>query len=368
MKVKLRSKLTKQGYSLYLDLYKDGKREFEFLDTYVSEDYTSKKGLKNVKSQDKENMTFGRELCDKRQKELTSLEHGITPPSWKNADFLTYYEICYKERKKAHGTFKYTLTHLRAFAKERCSIASVTPVFLNNFCQYLNSIDGVSPNTVVIYMKCLKQILGECVRDGIISQNPFNQFDLRALYKKKVAPEISYLTIEEVRLMENVPSRANTNQHTRNAFLFSCFTGLRISDIKKLLWSEIKDNEIQFTPKKTKKRESLPLSDPAKEILDMVVRTNNPRIFFKLPHENSINISLKAWAKQAGIDEEKEIHFHVARHTFATMLITNGVDLYRASKLLTHSNIQSSQIYTKVDKRSKVEAVSRLPSLKVEKA
>ena len=63
MKVKLRSKFTKQGYSLYLDLYKDGKRTFEFLDTYVSEDYTSQKGLKNVKSQDKDNMLFAREVC-----------------------------------------------------------------------------------------------------------------------------------------------------------------------------------------------------------------------------------------------------------------------------------------------------------------
>lgn len=368
MKVTLRSKLTSQGYSLYLDLYKNGKRSFDFLDTYVSEDYTSKKGLKNVKRQDKENMDFAREVCSQRKKDLNSLEHGIIPPSWKNADFLTYFDICYKERKKAHSTFKGTLTHLRAFAEERCTIASVTPVFLNNFSQYLNSVDGVSSNTIVIYMKCLKQVLGECVKDGIITQNPFNQFDLRALYKQKTVPEISYLTIEEIRLMQNTPSRANTNQHTRKAFLFSCFSGLRISDIKKLQWSEIQDNEIQFVQKKTKKRENLPLSEGAKEILKSVVRTKNPRIFFKLPHENSINISLKAWAKQAGIDEEKEIHFHVARHTFATMLISNDVDIYKVSKLVGHTNIQSTQIYAKVDKSSKVEAVSRLPSLLVEKA
>jgi site-specific recombinase XerD len=361
MKVKLRSKLTKQGYSLYLDLYKNGKREFEFLDTYVSEDYTSQKGLKNVKSQDKDNMVLAREICSRRQTELNSLEHGIIPPSRKNADFLTYYEICYKERKKAHGTFKHTLTHLRAFAKERCTIASINATFLNNFYQYLISIDGVGSNTIVIYMKCLKQILGECVRDGIISQNPFNQFDLRALYKKKVAPEICYLTIEELRLMQNTTQRANTNEHTRKAFLFSCFTGLRISDIKKLQWSEIQDGEIRFVQKKTKNREILPLSEQAQTILNTIERTKNPCIFHKLPHENSINISLKAWATQAGID--KEIHFHVARHTFATMLITQDVPIYTASKLLGHTNLNSTQVYAKVVDRLKSDAVNRLLSL-----
>lgn len=363
MKVKLRSKLTTQGYSLYLDLYKNGKRSFEFLDTYVSEDYTSKKGLKNVKKQDKENMDFARELCTQRQKDLNSLEHGIIPPSWKNADFLTYFDICYKKHKNAHSTFKGTLTHLRTFTVERCTIASVTPVFLNNFCQYLNSVESVSANTVVIYMKCLKQVLGQCVKEGIITQNPFNQFDLRALYKKKTVPEVCFLTIEELRLMQNVSCRSNTNPHTRNAFLFSCFTGLRISDIKKLQWSEIQDGEIRFVQKKTKKREILPLSEQAQTILNGIERTKNPLVFYKLPHENSVNISLKAWAKQAGIDDEKDIHFHVARHTFATMLITEDVPLYTTSKLLGHTNLQSTQVYAKVVDRLKNDAVNRLPKL-----
>ena len=210
MKVKLRSKLTKQGYSLYLDLYKDGKRTFEFLDTYVSEDYTSQKGLKNIKSQDKDNMLFARELCSRRQSDLNHLEHGMVSQKRKNADFLVYFDICYKERKKAHATFSNTLVHLRAFVSERCPISSVSTTFLNNFHLYLKSVDRVSNNTIATYMNRLKQILDECVKDNIIAQNPFNQFDMRALNRETVEPEICFLTIEELKLMQAVPSRTNT--------------------------------------------------------------------------------------------------------------------------------------------------------------
>jgi len=167
-----------------------------------------------------------------------------------------------------------------------------------------------------------------------------------------------YLTLEEVKKMAATKcSRAQA----KNSFLFGCFTGMRISDIKKLEWKDIEDGYISFIQKKTGNAERLPLSAQAKLILDEQKRLQNANSekVFSLPHRNAINSWLKNWAKRAGIT--KRISFHKSRHTFATLSLISGIDLYTTSKLLGHRDLRTTQIYARVVDEMKVEAVTRLP-------
>jgi integrase len=169
--------------------------------------------------------------------------------------------------------------------------------------------------------------------------------------------------------------------------LFSCFTGLRWSDVNSLRWSEIitktidKQEEwfLHFQQEKTDDIEYLPMSGQAvailkerkKEIADNGEKS--PYVFplIKEPYANKnimnrhVNAALKKWAKAAGI-EEKRIHFHTARHTFATNVLENSpeADLWTVSKLLGHKSIIPTQIYAHVRDSRKRAAINGLPMLK----
>ena len=146
-----------------------------------------------------------------------------------------------------------------------------------------------------------------------------------------------------------------------STYLFACFVGLRYSDIQKLVWGDLATDEQGNTriigeTKKTKTafNNLVPLS--ALQFLPARGKDFEP--VFNLPGNVFTNRKLSEWAKAAGID--KKITFHTARHTFATLLLTKGADLYTVSKLLGHSNISTTQIYAKVIDKKRDEAASLL--------
>ena len=139
--------------------------------------------------------------------------------------------------------------------------------------------------------------------------------------------------------------------------------GLRISDMLNLRWQNIsKSGEtvvLSFIMKKTRKHVSVPLSSKAVEYLpERGVAPSDRAVFDALPSKTRIGKHLKKWTKQAGIG--KEIHFHMSRHTFGTMLMTAGVDLYTASKMMGHSDVRATQVYAKIIDSKKVEAMNLL--------
>ena len=144
------------------------------------------------------------------------------------------------------------------------------------------------------------------------------------------------------------------------AFLFSCFCGLRISDIKTLKWGELKSYSdglaIEKLQVKTGQQITVPLSANALEWLPSKGEAKDESLVFSLPSYFSINRCVKKWAKEADI--KKDVTFHIARHTFATTLLTLGADIYTTSKLLGHQNIRTTQIYAEVVNKKKVEAVN----------
>jgi len=152
----------------------------------------------------------------------------------------------------------------------------------------------------------------------------------------------------------------------KKAFLFSCLTGLRWSDMIKLKWGDINysDTEfiwkIVFTQVKTKSREWLPITKQAYDILG-VRGEDDTRIFKGLQYNVWSNRILAEWVLEAGIN--KHITYHCSRHSFATLLLTNGADIFTVSKLLGHKDLATTQIYGKIIDTKKNTAVDLLPNI-----
>ena len=140
-------------------------------------------------------------------------------------------------------------------------------------------------------------------------------------------------------------------------------TGLRISDIKRLTWNEIKNDRLILKQTKTKNFTYIPLASDALELLKKEVNIIDlaTNLIFNLPQKWWINQILKEWCEKAGI--KKDISFHTSRHTFATMTLTYGADLYTVSSLLDHKDIKTTQVYAKIIDKKKEEAIKSLPNI-----
>lgn len=152
---------------------------------------------------------------------------------------------------------------------------------------------------------------------------------------EEVAKNSRYDSIEELKLLINTECKYEI---MKQAFLFSCLCGLRISDLRKLKWNDLQKSgdriRIEIKMQKTKEPLYLPISDEALKWLPLRGEAIDSDLIFPLTHEGTINKTLQQWAKAAGVT--KHISFHTSRHTHATMMLTLGADLYTVSKLLGH--------------------------------
>ena len=197
-------------------------------------------------------------------------------------------------------------------------------------------------------------ILSAAWQKGYIKNNPWKLLSA----KEKIArPESKreFLTLDEVRKLEDTPY---IKENIRRAFLFTCYCGLRVGDVTDLCWSDISVNGgqhfVSVVMQKNSKPISLPL--PAKALSWLPERGEPEASVFSLPSHTVLNKHLRKWAELAGLD--RHLHFHLSRHTYGTMLITAGVDLYTASKMMGHADVRPTQVYAKIVDRKKEEAVS----------
>lgn len=170
-----------------------------------------------------------------------------------------------------------------------------------------------------------------------------------------------YLTIDEVKKLAQTECEY---PNIKRAFLFSCLTGLRRSDVLRLKWGDIHKQDdytrIIFTQKKTGGLEYLDISAQAAELLGERGKPNEC-VFTDIHSPSCTNEAIKRWVLRAGIN--KEITFHCARHTFAVMMLDLGTDIYTVSKLLGHRELSTTQRYAKVLDKNKQKAVSKIPDI-----
>lgn len=333
-------------YRYQLDFYNNGKRvretikDVEFLPTDTKEQRKQKRNIINKIKADLEI-------------ELANKSNGLISRQLKKASFIKYFEsLKDKKSKNTQTAWRNTLNHIIAFQGKKLTFENVTINWLEKFSSYL--LNEVSQNSARVYMQKINATLNQAVKERIIIENPYK-------FTSKIKPEekeMVYLTKDEVQEIINTPF---FDSEVKNAFLFSCSTGLRFSDLKHLKWSNIKNGKIHITQTKTKGAIYIPLNDNAEHILNL--QKNTTEFIFKFStYNSSVNRTLGKLIKQTNI--KKNVTFHSARHTFATLLVTSGVNIFTVSKLLGHKNIDSTLIYAKVINEEKEKAVNSLPNFK----
>jgi len=344
-KLKLRAKPLKSGgFSLFLDYWNGNNRQYDFLRIYL-------KGTVADYQEDKDKLKLAASLRDKKEFELYRKGTDFDIRSQQSEmDFIDYFRKI--ADKKNNVVWENTYKHLVRFTNNKpIKIKHLDYTFFNNLKEYL--LKSVSNNSANAYLIKIKAALNIAVDSNIIQSNPAKKVKI-----KKTETERVFLTFEELKKLR---STEIYNEEVKRAFLFSCFTGLRLSDIEALTFNQIIDGYLQFRQQKTKGYERIKINKTALEILNYQKKIRHSDKVFELPTRTNINIHLKKWVKTAGID--KKITYHVSRHTFATLNITFGNDLFTVSKLLGHKDLKTTQIYAKLIDKKKDEAVNRLPEL-----
>lgn len=364
--------LANGNQSIFLDYYSNGVREREFLKMYLIPERTPLD-----KQQNKDTWNAAQAIRAQRVTDLNNGAAGIKQNHKGDIlliDYLNTHAESLNNLKQASKILtKLMIERVREYGGENVRLKDVDKEFCRGFVTYLQvcskkptgkiplhgetkqPTETLTKRSVVNYYSRFVFAMNEAVRGGYIGSNPAAMLS----EKDRVQPERhtrEFLTIEEVQKLISAQCNSDT---TKNAFMFSCFCGLRLSDIRALTWGAIEDTgnggaRVAIVQQKTGETLYLDLSTEAVSWLPVRRGAGDP--VFKLNASAVVNNHIAKWAAAAGIT--KHVTFHTARHTFATMMLTLGADLYTTSKLLGHTNIKTTQIYAKIIDSKKQEAVN----------
>jgi integrase len=349
MSVKVREKRGK----LYLDIYQGGNRTWEALNLTLTAD----------KVQNKEIMRLADVCRSKREMQLLAGAWNIQDPISNKKKLMPYLEECAKERKN-NDYITGCIRYLKGFGNgSTIQLSQITPRWIDEFQQYLLNQPKLSPTTAYDYSKAIRMALRKAVRENILIKNPAD--GVKGLPEPET--DLIFLNIDEIQKLADTPVKGNLGAEIRRAFLFACCTGLRISDLKGLKWSDIERNPLQIIKrqKKTQRAVYIPLNTSAWSIIeDDQEHSPDDKVFTLLGNTRSqTNQYLIKWAKEAKITHP--VGWHTARRTFATLGLENGADIYTVAKLLGHVNIKQVVRYAKVTDKLRREAVAALPEIKL---
>lgn len=321
---------------IYLDCYRNGKRSYEFLKLYLVPEVDEA-----TKQLNQNTMEQAKAIRNLRENEI--IHDGELQPQIKSKLLLTDWLNTFSEKKKKAGEktsrsvqILTVRKQLIDFKGEKTKLSDVDEDFCKGYINYLatkavtNSKSNpkhIMASTAMNYFKIFISALNYAVKKKLIKFNPTRNLDEDDL--KPIKPQESlrtYLTIDEVRKLMATECE---NDLIKRAFLFGCFTGLRISDIRKLKWSDLKTRNGKTYMSIIIKKTLFPLGMKlSKEALRWLPKKgeDNGVIFKNLPQGSWISYILKDWAKDAGLENPRSLCFHVSRHTFATMELTLGAD------------------------------------------
>jgi len=372
--VTLRKRAISHGrMSLYLDFYPpiwdDNSSCFsrrEYLKLYVYQ----KPADQYQKMANIENMHTAELIRARRQNEINKLEvysvferEQLKIQAVGRESFLDYYKNL-GEKKEGNNLSIWTcaITHFEAFLKGKdLMFQDVTVTLIEDFRDYLlkarslrNKNLKLSRNTALSYYNKIKTTLKRAYREDKLKTDVNSKISSI----KEMESQRNFMTLEETKKLFATPC---PNLLVRKISMFSVLTGIRYVDIKKLTWSEIQyikndGHYIIFRQKKTGGAESMPISDEAFELLGR--RKGEKELVFKGLRKCDVDKSVPEWVKLSGI--KKHITFHCFRHTFATLQITAGTDIFTVSKMLGHRSVKTTQVYARVIDQKKREAANRI--------
>lgn len=284
-----------------------------------------------------------------------------------NCNFIEYFEqLIHKRQKKSSRSVTINWTRVcklfKAFAKsDTFAFSQINMKLIEDFKNFLleaprdgNKKGDITQNTASNYFSTFKTVLKQAFVDGYLT------IDLSAKTKRirKLDTRRETLTLEEINLLVNTEC---DKPIIKQGALFSLLTGLRHCDVKKLRWGELQKigdkYRLNFTQQKTKGVEYMPISEQAYKLCGEPKQPEQ-LVFADLPDITKISPSLKKWIKAAGIN--RNITFHCFRHTFATLQLTHGTDIYTVSKMLGHTDIKTTQIYAHIVDQKKEAAANAI--------
>lgn len=355
-------KLANGSVSVYLAINVNGRRTYDYLKLYLVPETDQAAKLQN-----KQTMEAVYAIKAQRILQITNGTAGIKKDLRNKMRLVDWLKI-YQDRqvnKGKRGAKRWVRTMIFVIegydGGKDATLADIDHQWLTDFMIYLMNDyvtykkTKLTNGTVDNYLRCLKAAFNVAVEEGIMPTNPMLALDRSHL--KGTTYEREFLSVDEVKKLIDTPCR---RPDIKGAFLFSCFCGLRISDVRSLQWKHVVTTGdkmyLKITQFKTRRPLTIPLSRQA--IKWMPERADAEEDDYIFPPLSKNMTVLDDWAKEAGI--KKHVTFHVSRHTFATMELTMGADIYTTSKLLGHTSVATTQIYAKVINSKKEEAVSLL--------
>lgn len=285
-----------------------------------------------------------------------------------NQDFIEYYKSVIRKnhpgsKQNVLATWERVVEILTQYSKGKpIPFKTINVGWLTDIKYYMLDLDycgkqdkgKISANTASHYFSVLKAGLKMAYIDDYLPSN----IAQKVPGIKVNAGRREALTMDEVKRLINTPCEYDI---IRRASIFSILTGIRHSDIKALTWKKLVNVDgtwrVDFTQEKTNGVEYMPISDDAYSICGE--RKEPDRCVFEgLPDPSWISKPLKKWIESAGIT--KHITFHCFRHTFATLQLTLGTDIYTVSKMLGHTKVTTTQIYTKIVDSKKIAAANAI--------
>jgi len=368
--VTLRSKKLSNGkLSLYLDFYpviihpKTGKpTRREFLKLKIFENPKNELEKEHNSTQ----VQLAEQIRSKRLMDIRNKEYGLKEHMDLDINFYNFFESIVTEyynngSKGNYHCWKSSLAYWEKYIGKSLNSKQLLPYHVEKYREFLlsaktlrNKDRVLTNNTASTYYKNFLNVLKRAYKKKLLASNLAED----AVYIREEETYRDYLTEEELQMLSK--ALCSLPSLKRMAF-FSVMTGLRFSDILNLQWQNIFQDKsqgyyIKLKEQKTGNIQNHFIPDNAYTLL-IKEGTTEGKVFQNIKY-TQITRPLKEWLDDAGID--KKISFHNFRHTYATLQLSKGTDIYTLSKMLGHKNVSTTQIYGKVMDKQKIEASKKL--------
>ena len=361
--IRLRWKLLKNGnLSAYLDKYENGVREYEFLKIYIVPERTPLD-----KAQNENAKMAAIKVKSERITELQSGRVGLVSSKAKRLHLVEWtrmVEVQKRNNGKKYGSLFNSLANVLERTKNDVYLSEVDKRRCNKIVADIRngkSVVGGKPfskNYKYLLVVTLNVVLNAAVKDGLLMTNPLKLVDDKP---KQEETEREYLTAAE---LKRVAAAECPNEDVKRAFLFACFTGMRISDLRKLTYADIDADGgryfVGFRQKKTGGINRLPIPTKAVQYINVAL-VGKDECVFSIPSKTGVDYSVSKMAINAKLN--KHITFHSSRHTCATLTLNGGVDMAVVQDILGHKSIKTTQIYAKVMSKAKEDAADKLDKM-----
>ncbi len=393
--VRLQKSLTNENeYYLFVEAYPvfeyehaKPKRKATFLNRSISTivwdakkstrggNYQPKRNVEGViqcrSKHDQQSALFAAQVCAVMQDEYN--KKALFPEQYKEQqeqyareqiEVLPYIQEVIKKRtaKLTTGTMRVWANFVNKYqefeGKDKLNFGQMNRAKIEEFTAFIADYKSkkaakLAANSQKSMIRCLQAVLNEAYKDEIITFNPNHAIEL----PKGEQKQKQFLTLPELQTLNNT---ACTSDIVKRISLFSALTGLRHSDCINLRWENItggKNPSIKFAQQKTKALVYMPISADALVFCGQR-RNEKDKVFEGADSSQFCNTVISEWVKKAGIT--KDITFHCFRHTFATLQLTHGTDIYTVSKMLGHADVKTTQIYAQIVDEKKQAAANAI--------